>query len=431
MKTWIALTLVALAGCDLYFNGDDEMCKGTPAVAPAQQYRDPYTGSCIAIGGDYYCDEACGPCPVYNGPAQPDVDYGLCYSSCTGLDEGTCQATPGCYASYDENAAGDQAFPTFSGCWETPPSGPIQGGCQGLDAYSCSQHDNCAMVYDVMYDIDDPGSSSKFLECIDEPAKYCVDDAACGPGAHCDVTTCHQQDCPPCDTCGACPEVCYGVCVVDTPSCASTDCGPGYHCEDQCYPTDGQNGPPEMSWCTPACIPDGDACAGVDCGPGYECVEGCPMGEDGGLWCGAQCVPSGGGDPGSCTGSVSCDATPPACPSGTTPGITNGCWTGYCIPNADCGPNDPGECYGDVICAMAPPACPANTTAGIANGCYTGYCIPDGACEAAACETLTTESACTARMDCSAVYAGSDCTCDANGCTCQSVSFAHCESWWL
>ena len=51
----------------------------------------------------------------------------------------------------------------------------------------------------------------------------------------------------------------------------------------------------------------------------------------------------------SCTGRTidvqTCGAAV-SCPANTTPGIANGCWTGYCIPNAACGSPNPGECYG-------------------------------------------------------------------------------------
>ncbi len=46
---------------------------------------------------------------------------------------------------------------------------------------------------------------------------------------------------------------------------------------------------------------------------------------------------------------------------------------------------------------------------------------------APACSTLTTEAACKARNDCDAVYTGTNCTCDNNGCTCQTETFAHCQ----
>src|SRR2546430_11136804 len=46
---------------------------------------------------------------------------------------------------------------------------------------------------------------------------------------------------------------------------------------------------------------------------------------------------------GTCSGVVMCDLASPACPGGTPAGIANGCWTGYCIPTADCGSPGPGD----------------------------------------------------------------------------------------
>jgi len=183
-----------------------------------------------------------------------------------------------------------------------------------------------------------------------------------------------------------------------------------------------------MGTCQIACVPDNNSCLAVDCGPGYTCVETCdPTALDGTFVCGPQCVPDTM-DPGSCTGPVACDALPPSCPSGTTAGIRNGCWTGYCIPNSACGPGGPGECYGDVICTMASPACPTGTTPGVQNGCYTGYCIPTSQCPMAACETLSSENACASRGDCTPVYTGTDCTCYPSGCSCAELTYDHCES---
>jgi hypothetical protein len=50
------------------------------------------------------------------------------------------------------------------------------------------------------------------------------------------------------------------------------------------------------------------------------------------------CVPEGT-HPGSCTGAVTCDGLPPACPATTTPGISGGCYTGACIPRDLCSPS--------------------------------------------------------------------------------------------
>lgn len=49
------------------------------------------------------------------------------------------------------------------------------------------------------------------------------------------------------------------------------------------------------------------------------------------------CMPEGQ-SPGDCDGSASCDEPPPICPSGSVPGISNGCYTGACIPQHLCGP---------------------------------------------------------------------------------------------
>jgi hypothetical protein len=171
------------------------------------------------------------------------------------------------------------------------------------------------------------------------------------------------------------------------------------------------------------CVPDQD-CTTVDCGPGYQCVEQCNalVGP-----CQVQCVPVDH-DPGQCYGSVTCTSPPPLCPASTTPGVANGCYTGYCIPIAACMPNDPGQCYATVTCTAAPPQCPSGTLPGVTNGCYTGFCIPTYDCELAACETLTTEAACTGRGDCEPIYVGTDCTCDPDHCECQTLTYERCQS---
>ena len=52
-------------------------------------------------------------------------------------------------------------------------------------------------------------------------------------------------------------------------------------------------------------------------------------------------------------------------------------------PFALCAPEgvDPGRCHEAVTCDRAAPACGTGKTAGVANGCYTGACIPDDVCE--------------------------------------------------
>jgi hypothetical protein len=66
------------------------------------------------------------------------------------------------------------------------------------------------------------------------------------------------------------------------------------------------------------------------------------------------------------------------------------------------------------------------TTPGIRNGCYTGYCIPLNQCPFVACESVASEVSCIARTDCSPVYTGSNCTCTMNGCSCQVLTYERC-----
>lgn len=53
----------------------------------------------------------------------------------------------------------------------------------------------------------------------------------------------------------------------------------------------------------------------------------------------AMCTPRGV-SPGTCGGTVACRAEPPECPAGHTPGISEGCYTGGCIPLDLCEPAD-------------------------------------------------------------------------------------------
>jgi hypothetical protein len=94
--------------------------------------------------------------------------------------------------------------------------------------------------------------------------------------------------------------------------------------------------------------------------------------------------------------------------------------TEVCEPAATAGSCDVASCN------SPPPGCPTGTQPGVSNGCYTNYCIPTAECMAAACSTLT-ESQCLARSDCDAVYMGSNCTCDRNGCVCQTETYQLCQ----
>jgi hypothetical protein len=371
IKRLILLCIFA-SGCGLYWgddNQDDCVYNGT-AAGVAQGQRDPSTGTCDYNYGGGGCDGTCGPCPEVGGVAVPARDWGSCNTNCDALDEASCIATSGCHAAYLDTGL-DALVPSesFYGCWATAPQwdDPAFTGCAGLDAQTCSELDSCSMVYAGN------NTPTKFEQCVDESG------GSCG--------TSGQQ------------------------------CAQGYHCEEQCPPCNSQG-----CMCAPTCVSD-STCGSTNCGPGSECVEQC----DAFNVCTPTCVPTST-DPGSCTGTISCNSAPPTCPANTTPGIANGCWSGYCIPNADCGSHDPGQCYAQVLCNSAPPSCPSGTLPGITNGCWSGYCIPTYGCEMPACESLGSENACDARSDCTPVYTGTDCTCTLNGCTCATETYARCES---
>lgn len=405
MMKSLALLVVLLGGCGLYFGGDDgdDVCNNAYEAVPAQGWIDPSTGQCQYWGGGG-CDTTCGPCPLSGAAQGAAPDWASCNSTCSYLDQATCEASPNCHADFEDGS--------FWQCVDLPPSVGMPGPCQGLDAQSCSESDVCISNYNY-----DTYGSTSFSSCEPENSQYCLADSDCGSGERCDTTVCNQPNCPPDGDCGS---ICYGSCVPDA-ACSTVDCGPGYHCEETCYPCDTTDGSMCDPECYPSCTPD-QTCASIDCGPGFECAMECSSGT-----CYPACLPVGNG-PGDCYGTVACAVPPPSCPAGSTPGVSNGCYTGYCIPTNQCGPTDPGQCYGQLQCNSAPPSCPTGTLPGIVNGCWSGFCIPTNNCEVPACETLTTEQDCTSRNDCIPIYAGSDCTCTPSGCTCNTLSYERCES---
>jgi len=198
----------------------------------------------------------------------------------------------------------------------------------------------------------------------------------------------------------------------------------GYDCPDPCAPctTTGQ-ALPDWGLCYGRC----DALAEQTClttSGCYAAYELLP--NDGraffGCWDTAMSGPIQGGncsglDAHECSRHDDCTATFTDLPGGTF----------YSCANELQSP-DPGECNGTITCTSPAPACPPNTTPGIKNGCYTGYCIPLTDCPLATCESLTSESTCIARADCAPVYEGTNCTCNLNGCSCQVLTYDHCQT---
>jgi hypothetical protein len=306
----IAVALVALGGCNLYFgNGDDVQCRWGADDVATIELRDPSTGVCQPFGGGG-CIDSCSPCADIT--AIPAQDWGSCFSQCESLDESSCMATAGCRVAYT-NSALDDGPPSFRGCWSVAPSGPVHGSCTNLDAQECSRHDDCSAYYNEQ--IDD-GIGAMFARCAAE-AQSCTSDTQCGPGAHCSTSdgeclppSCDGEDCP----------VCTGRCVMDGDSCSNVTCGPGSHCEEQCHADSG---------CLPLCVPD-NGCSGVTCPMGSECVQTCDGTDPNNPGCGTctvQCVPSG-----TCAGL----ATEAACKARSDCGPVYQGMDCTCYPNGDC-----------------------------------------------------------------------------------------------
>ena len=173
---------------------------------------------------------------------------------------------------------------------------------------------------------------------------------------------------------------CGGACdALDEPTCLATA-----HCR-AVYTGTAPDLTYDGCWGTaPQASLAGVACANLDpqqCSEDDECAavfaatpSSPPL-----AWETCAAEPSALG-PGTCDAGVTCRAQPPACPSGTRPGEDGICYTGYCIPMADCGAASvPGACSG-ALCNLAPPACPSGTEPGVTDHCWSGYCIPISAC---------------------------------------------------
>jgi hypothetical protein len=126
---------------------------------------------------------------------------------------------------------------------------------------------------------------------------------------------------------------------------------------------------------------------------------------------------------------TTCLATPACQAEYLSNGTTSSFWGCYAV--APSGPIE-GSCTGlDAYACSRHDDCTANYGP-VGDGDPTGFvkCVAEGPPPPPppACDTLTTESACTARTDCDAVYDGFDCTCDPSGCTCKTETFAKCQA---
>ena len=337
----LAITVLPLGACNLYFSGGDdpEPCEfggGTndaPAIDEqiAEQLRNPQSGQCESFfggGGSWPCDDACGPCPATDTAGAPIFvpSWGVCEGMCNGLDENTCLATNACRGIYTAEG--------FQECWQTdqesvPTTEPVD--CDGLEAQDCSRYDYCSAMH--RGSCESPGTDEG-----GEPAFVCApEEFVCAPEEFV-----------------------------------------------SCFPESGDND---------GCYSDAECGEGFSCNAGDVCLSPPPS--------------DGNGD---------------KCPEELC-GIPEPCY-GFCVPS-----NDPGECDGPISCdVFMEPICPDGTVPGISDGCWTGACIPLSSCPSKTCTDIQSEAMCVQRDDCNALYEGLDCECTPEGCECTSWIFDSCES---
>jgi len=371
MKNLLCIAALSslLSGCTLYFGGDDDDCVNygddAPGALEAAGIRNPENGVCEDWWGGGGGGGGCGYAYDQAAP-EPAPDWASCYGSCEGLDESSCLVTSGCRAAY-----GDGALDGGEADADCAPGFCGENaflGCWGTAPTGPVQGGGCAGL--------DAYGCSLHDDCSAHYATYYGEDgwtqtnfSYCSDEAW--AIGCYSDlECPGGYTCTA-EEVCGSP-----PGCGDGMGGaePDEACPDVCYGS---------------CVPvEDDGCALVDCVEGTHCELECyPCDGDGD---GFE-EPMGGG----------CD---PAC-------------SATCVPDSwvceavDCGPGN----HCEEVCTDSLPGT-----------CYSS-CVPDETTPT--CESLSSQTACDSRVDCTPVYTGYGCTCDASGaCDCMTWEFARCES---
>jgi hypothetical protein len=302
-------------------------------------------------------------------------------------------ALSGCqfyFGEDDDDGDGGYTYCDSSGCWYCddwgcyPDGGdPGDGGGWGPCStnYDCAA--GCACVAGVC---EEWGFCSYDSDCM--PGFVCDDRASCVPDGSEPGACTSDYECP----WGTFCDEMSGACVGSWTCYDSSECGPGMACDDR-------------GTCVPAkCTSDDQCLAGCYCEDTIgECVETGTCTSDAECWDGmtcdearSTCVPGTAEDPGTCDGEITCTEPPPACPPGSTPGIKDGCYTGYCIL---------------ISTTCTPPAPPLE------------------------CPDIASEAECFDRDDCVTVYAGINCTCGPDcsctgfeaGCVCESFEYFGCD----
>ncbi|ACY17724.1 hypothetical protein [Haliangium ochraceum] len=291
-------------------------------------------------------------CEIHLNPGGDSPPYDGC--SPWGCDDVPLPGTPGgdCSSNYDCQAG--CYCNEYSFCEET---GFCEVGEQCADGFACDERSTCVP------EGSDPG--------------FCESDEDCPMG-----TYCFEE---------------FNLCV-SSQSCEGDDeCGNGMMCDSS------------RNTCVPA-----------PCTSNEECGEGC--------YCDFAT--------GSCVEAGLCE-TDEQCADGLVCEVERN----SCVPADSEPPFDPGSCEGEVLCDGLPPECGDDAFPGIADGCYTGACIPAADCEREpepSCESLADEDICLERADCTATYVGVNCTCESgvncncsaedSACVCERFDFSGCAS---
>jgi len=299
-------------------------------------------------------------------------------------------ALGGCEMYYGDRGNGPDDGYTFcdeTGCWYCDDWGCYPDDGRGGWGECTSNYDCAAGCYCADGVCVENGFCSTDADCPD--GFVCDDRASCvpeGSGGMCES----DADCPYGSYCDEASGVCVGswTCTTDD------ECGPGYECDDR-----------------GTCIP-------TPCTSDDQCFTGCYCDEESG-----QCVETG-----TCTTDDECGADMVCDTDRST-----------CVPCDDilC-PTDPGNCYEEALCDMVAPTCPGGTLPGVKDGCYTGFCIPEALCpdeKPFECVDAANEAECMGATGCEAVYVGIDCTDPMGGtcigdepdCTCDHFEYGFCR----
>lgn len=299
--------------CPAYQCQPTTQCDQTNAACPLAL---PYCGDGVYPTTVGYTDSCC---PIYQCPCAVVVDY----------DGGGAPPSP----ATDGGVAAPQPDPSLCGC--TYPT------CAPGETLSCAGGNLCGFP----------------CTCVPTTGN-CMADSECGPNMRCDFSQCYES--PGCDPTtgdgGACPAVCYGLCVgyVQNGCKADSECPTGQRCDLSC-----------VGW---GCAPASDG--GVP-----------PSPTDGG-------VPTDGGPaPTPVPPCAVCDPNDPTCVCAADGSCTGGTCSGQCVPLSVCDtPLPAGAC-------PAPPPMPCDTPTQVGTDPTTccpiwqcASCTPQGmACPVAGC----------------------------------------------